>query len=199
MRRYLTILAFLCLTAGPALAQPPGGAPGGPDSSVKGGEGRGPEIRSPGPRSRSEFYPLQRLFSLDLTAEQRNRLCGEAYESSAKINLLRAEMANAQLRLACLQNQEKVDESQVREAFAKSAKVQADLFLAEKAYTAAVRAVLTKEQWEELQRPFRPAGQFQRQAPGGPGMPGGARMQGPPGGSPQGPPPGPPQGPPEGQ
>ncbi|MEW6265461.1 MAG: hypothetical protein AB1641_20485 [Thermodesulfobacteriota bacterium] len=180
MKKSALVLAGLLLLTGtvwaqmpgPGPGQPPAGGsggqmPGGPGGMMPGGPGGQMPGRPGGPPQgqgmpgdesgqadfqREGLIPPTALLRLDLSHEQRERLCREALGHMAKLNLLRAELMNKRLEMVCQQSREEVNAAKIKEAYAKMAEIEAEIFLAGEAYQKAVRTILTEEQMQQLEQ-----------------------------------------------
>ncbi|MEW5725680.1 MAG: hypothetical protein AB1896_21400 [Thermodesulfobacteriota bacterium] len=145
--RYLVCFLFFLMLMGPAgipaQEEPPAGGPEG--------------VMEPG--GRAPVVPLQAVLRLPgLTPEQQGRLCAEAYELAAKVNLMRTELTNLRLKLACLESGDldKVDLVEVKKLYAESGRLEGESFQVRQEYMKALRSILSPEQLEMLQAEREP-------------------------------------------
>ena len=153
MRTAAVILALILFTA-PALAQAPAGQ--SQAGSVQGEQALPGRQPVPGqttvrPGRADRTLPLAFLFRLtDLTAEQKARLCGEGYEVYTRMTRAEAELRNLRLKLVCLQQQEEVNETEIKGLYAKIAELEAEAFIGRREYAGVVKSILTEQQLERL-------------------------------------------------
>jgi Spy/CpxP family protein refolding chaperone len=117
-----------------------------------GGMGGGLGFMGPGMMMGGGYGMGWALNYLDLTPQQRDKISKLAYQRLEVLNQLRAKMGTQRIEMLYLLRKEKVDPAKVKAAFAKMAELKADMFLAGVKYLQEVKALLTKEQVQKLER-----------------------------------------------
>ena len=89
---------------------------------------------------------------LNLTSQQRDKVNKLTYERLEKLNQLRAKLGAQRIELLFMLRSDKVDAAKIKALFAKMADLRSDMLLTRIKFLQDVKALLTKDQLQKLER-----------------------------------------------
>lgn len=132
-------------------------------------------LSAQGPRSGSfPWWDSPLVSGLDLTDAQRTEIRSVIGEYRGRMQEVRSAVQKAENDLEAVFNEETVDQRRGSEAIDRLTKARADMTKSVSEMSLRMRAVLTTQQWQELQRRQREQGSRLENAGRGPGQPRGS-------------------------